>query len=532
MKIVIVEDEALCLNTLRQLPWDTIGIQVAGCVQNIDDATEVIQKTHPQIVLTDIKMPGGSGIDLAKHIFTMMPNTKIIFLTAYDSFDYAKQAFSYNVFDYLLKPIDPDIILRTVQKAAEKINKEIEKENNYIKMEQQISNSIQFMKGYFFNILENKTSVSDETLEMFNIKNRNGVFSVFVANVHEAGGEQNSEPFVYHRAFRETKQILSAETSCGLLAFFEEDTFTYILEHEENSSIQNALGTTLAAAETVKKYLDFNIPCSYFVGVAKPVSGILNLFAAERRAREALKYNFCLGNNQILYIEDIEPIQYSLELKSELEEKYISAIKIGDKTTVTMLLNEMFDRFRDSMTDIETVQRICLEFIVKLSLVMIQFGLDANILFDKTNIWLALKQHRTLEQLHSLMCDVTLITMSQISEEMSDKNKNMIHEVKEFVNENFHRDISLTNIAEKLYVSPSYLSTIFSNEVGITFKKYLTNLRIERAKYLLSNTDLSIGKIAENVGYNNQAYFSKQFSIMTKMLPSVYRSNSQNDKNI
>ncbi|MBE5040892.1 response regulator transcription factor [Ructibacterium gallinarum] len=522
MKLLVIEDELLCLQALTKLPWESIDISLVGAVQNIDDAIKIIKETHPDIILSDIRMPNGSGIDLAKYLYNVMPNTKIIFLTAYNDFEYVKQAFSLNVFDYLLKPLDVALILDTVCRAKHTIEESLKKELTFMEMEKQIENSIQFMKGYFFGLIEKNASLQNDMLRMFHIENTEHIFSVFTVKIYDDETLLHN-PFLYHKVFRELNKVLISDQFLTL-AFFEDHIFTFVLEFLSTSDINNALELTMEYAEIAKNYLEFNINAEYSIGVSKPVHKIENLGIADKRAQEALKYNFRIGNNQILYIEDIEPTQCSIEFKTKLEGKYIDAIKIGDEDAVAEILKELFDSFQSNFDKIETVQRICLEFIVKLSLTMIQFNLDPNVLFNKTNIWSVVERHQTLDELHKFLLDITLVTMSQISVIMVDKDKKIVHQVKEFLKNNFQVDVSLTGLAKELYVSPSYLSAVFTKEAGISFKKYLTNLRIERAKYLLANTDLSIGKIAEQVGYNTQAYFSKQFHAATNMLPSLYRN--------
>ena len=522
MKLLIIEDEPLCLQALSDMPWDTIGISVVGSAQNLKQAINIMKDTHPDIVLSDIKMPNGSGLDIAEYLYNIMPNTKIIFLTAYDNFEYVKQSFRLNVFDYILKPIDTNLILNSVKRAKESIEKALEKENSFLELEKQMENSVQFMKDYFFSLVENKVSSKNDIMRIFHIEDNKHTFGIFCIKFN-LDDSTFKESVLYQRTFRELKQLLAAK-QLHILGFFECFLFTFVLEFLNEVTDDDALNIVLESANISKNYLDFNFKTNYFIGVSKPVVGIENLSIAHKRALDALKYNFREGDNQILYIEDIEPIRNSIEFKTKLEEDYITAVKTGDVITVKELLQNMFNSFQANHDPIETIQQICLEFIVKLSLIMIQFNLNTNELFDKTKMLFSIKQHQTLDELHKFLLDITLDTMSKINIILENKHKNLVRQVTEFLSENFKSDVTLTALAKKLYVSQGYLSTIFTKEVGISFKKYLTNLRIDRAKYLLANTDLSIGEIAKEVGYNTQAYFSKQFNSITNMLPSTYRN--------
>ena len=185
------------------------------------------------------------------------------------------------------------------------------------------------------------------------------------------------------------------------------------------------------------------------------------------------------------------------------------------------MLKMLFNTFRKSIEPIETVQRICYEIIVHLSICAMQCGHNPNIVFNKTNIWNVILNYTSIDALEKFTNDIIDVTCSSIAFCYEQKGSDLIQEIKDYVAEN--PGASLRSISDHFSYSPNYISMIFSTKAGGTIKNYLINKRIELAKKLLHDKTINIGDIAERIGYTSIPHFTTVFSSKTGMTPSEYR---------
>jgi len=520
LKLYIVEDEKICRDSLINLPWDQIGVKVIGSAANATMAFDDIKQNRPDIVISDIRMPHGTGIELAQKLYVLMPDIKIIFLTAHNDFDYAIQAIKYGVWDYILKPIDTQQILDSVKRAVNAILDEQKQKTDLEKFSIQLQKNKHFLKSYFLDMLNHKVNHT-ETLKFFDITPEHGIFTTVVVSFHQK--DEEIKTVDYFNIFEQINKVIKPEYP-DVIAFYDPLILTYIFAFNKGTSEDDALSTTINTAEIIQQYLEFNTSNPFTVGIGEVVSSIDRIPFCYKRACEAIKYHFYLGENKVIYINDMEPANPATEYKINIDEKLYDAIKIGDEASSHKIIQQIFESFKRNQVDIDIIQRACLEIFVNISTLMVQLGQNPNILFNKTEIWTVLKKHQTIESLQQLTYDVISAAISAICFNRNTKNHELIEKVKKIIHENYHSDISLNEIAKQVYISPCYLSVIFSNETNTTYKNYIMQTRIEKAKELLVNSDLNIYEIADKVGYKSQKYFSFLFHKITGMMPTEYRA--------
>ena len=154
MKLMIVEDEALCRESLIGIPWESIGVQLIHSACSAEEAIEKIRCTPPDIIITDIEMDHGDGFQLAEEVSSILPSIKIIFLTAYDKFEYAQSAVTYKAHAFILKPLDRHKLLQSVQEAKAEILQARAGQQKYQQLLNDFTNCKYFLKDYFFNTVE------------------------------------------------------------------------------------------------------------------------------------------------------------------------------------------------------------------------------------------------------------------------------------------------------------------------------------------------------------------------------------------
>lgn len=506
MKLLIVEDEQLCRESLEAMPWNTIGISLAGACDSGYSAMMLIKQQKPDIILSDIRMDGGDGLYLAKKIHTLMPEIKVIFLTAYNDFNYSREAMKLGVSDYILKPLNTQSVLDSVAKVADELEKSREKESAKDKLAKQLTETKHLLRSYFFSTLN-----TVETQKLFNIDNPHAKFCTIALSVYNTDAD-------HYKLFVDLNKVIE---HCGfrIIPFYETSEFAFLFYRNDTYNID----AVIEVGDMMKDYLNFNDASPYTIGISCIVNGIEQAEYSYKRAFEALKYRFYMGDDQIIYIDDIEPVQGISKFKEIMDTICLNAIKIGDSVTATEIIKSVFAQFRQQQLPINLIQRACLEYFVSISTAISQMGQNADILFNKSDIWAVLKEHSHIEKLESLLLNITDVAIGQIKAKRESKNNDLIKRVKDIINQNYATDISLNEISKQVYISPCYLSTLFNKETNTSFKTYLIQVRMDKAKELLENTDDTIYDISSKVGYKSQKYFSTVFHRITGFMPSEYR---------
>lgn len=520
IKLLIAEDELLSLEDLENLAWDSVGIDAVFTAENGAEAYDLALTEKPEIILTDIQMPKIGGLELAEKLSSMLPETKFIFLTAHDNFDYAKAAVENRVLSYILKPFDEEELLAAVKKAADMVKTERDKSSYHTYIVKQLERSRHFLMGYFFGALESNEEDVGNLLQILNITHPEAYYTTIVVTLTPPKKEN-----VFTDNYQTFIQItqLFAEEDVEVLSFFNTSHLVYFVAGTAPFSPTEPQNVILKLADTTKAYLDKNQYTDYLITIGNSVAGIKNCEAAYRSALDAIAYSFYLGFNTIICIADVEPSNAAGYYQSAQDEQFFNLVKAGNFEGARFFLQRLFHNFVQNQLSVNEIQRICHSILVRLALCLLQCGQNPDFLFNKSNALDVVRQHDSVKELESFMIDLIDVVISSITTNHSQKNKELMTSIKEYIKT--HPETSLTKIAEHFHHSPNYLSNIFPKETGDTIKNYIISVRIAYAKELLKSTTRSIGQIATDVGYKTQQHFCNVFSKATGMTPSDYRSS-------
>ena len=519
MKLLIAEDEIMCLDTLKSLDWESIGIDSVICAKDGEAAYSLALSEKADIILSDIQMPKVTGLELAEKLSVILPESRFIILTAYNRFDYAQSAISSGVCAYILKPFLDNEVLDAVSAAAKAIQEEKEKNLFNEQTAHQLETSKYFLLDYFLNTVSDKVADND----LYNIFKIAQPDSVCTAAVISLDNRQNKDFFKEN--FRILNHLVSifSRFNANFLPFFNMTKLVFFFLSEPGTELKSAADNVLTYSAAAEKYLDSNYNDKWVIGIGKPVTSLSGCEISYCGALNATNYSFYLGSGCSICISDLERSETLADYSLFSYKEFDGYIKASSSENAIGMLKMLFDVFRKSIEPIETVQRICNEIIVHLSICMMQCGLDPDRISKKTNILDIIRRYDSVDALEKFTTDIVDVACSSIAFGYEQKGLNLIHEIKNYVNDN--PGATLISISDHLSYSPNYISKVFSKKTGITIKNYLINERIETAKKLLSGTDISISDIAEKVGYTSLSHFSTAFSAKTGITPSEYRKN-------
>ncbi len=521
-KILIVDDEDLERKALRAII--NKGIDSIIEIQEAVNGRESIAKSRsfiPDIIFLDIKMPGIDGIEAAKIIKQTNPAISIIFLTAFNQFDYAHEAIQIGVDDFIIKPSPEKRVLEVITKLITSIDKRKSemnrKENNELKLSR--------ATGYLENEFIYKLSISGITEEKFE-----NYLSILEVNFFRARAGIiklifDTYPIQVNSNYQ--KQVLkkrcafilrSSLREKGIITFFNIDFsnihFLLIVNENKKNSLDNNLITSLILE--IEMVIQTTINMKIMIGLGSVFThyskSLLSFTEAKNNLREpSAEYTTSLHK------ETDKTKHFPLKLEIEMER----AISGGNRNRVLEIFQKIGEWFVLSNLGFEEKKRNIVELVTVLKHTAAYQSPDGECLIDYKDIQDASKPIDILSSLNIFLHNL-LEAINKIHEI---ENSPVIEQACEFINTNYQKDISLEETASYCRLSSFYFSKLFKKKKKITFIDYLTNKRIAEAEQLLLKTNLSIKEISINVGYNDPNYFTRVFKRIHSVSPTVFRNN-------
>ncbi|MFY0758775.1 response regulator transcription factor [Metabacillus dongyingensis] len=516
IKILIVDDEPIICQGLRlTIPWETYGIEVVGEAFDGKQALEYLFQHPIDIVLTDVRMPEMDGIQLAKAIYEQAPQTRVIVISGYEEFEYAREAFRWGVKDYLLKPVDIDELLKILQKL--KVDIALEHESDQKQHHDQI-------QQYFTQLILSKQPVNDVVLEEH-------TFCVIGSEL------ENYATLIERYSQWELEQIrlqwknmfssLFSNSHHKIFSFFTHPNLllTFCYTEQEAYTLENDIDFLL---KKVKE--DWN-------GIAPLTFGVSNIFQdfstakiAFEQVLEGLEHKETL--NSPIFINKLEKQQRKSYTKIN-ELILVEALFRQDMNELKIHVDQLFESLSSKQYHFSAIVEVCCELYKTIER-RIREVLGESPLID-SNFHISkpidLHTYNSNEWLKRLFLEDLEKCLTLITNENMGKKSWVVEKAKVYILSHFHRDLKASEVANEIHITPNYFSMIFKKEFGQSFNEYLNELRIEKAKRLLTETSDRIFEIAEEVGYKEYKYFVQVFRKNTGMSPTVYREYKATKEN-
>lgn len=530
-KVIIVDDNHLSVEGIyKNIDWKSLNSQVLYMFYDSQSVIDAVKSTKVDLIISDIEMPKISGLEMSTQILKFDSNIKIILISAYDKFEYAKQAIRVGVYDYIEKPIDYSYLSTIITNAFN----QLEKEERNLKI---LSQSRPLMINKFFSELihlnsdDAKYSLSkypdylniDLNLKYFVILNFRITNSKRVKN--DLGIEK------YHISLIDLNDYITSifsEFELYHLINERDDIIIIIGGNYPNESyllnkVHDILNSFMESYEN--KIFELN------VGIGDVIDYVWNMKISYDNSCQALEYNFFFPQNNIFDIHDIvrkNNVGHNIYL-CDKEDKLIQFIYKKDLTSIK---NWIQDFYQEILVNCDNKYLIfnniysILSNILKLLYNMSINTKDIENIIINTYTNLSTIYNGT--EIINWLFDILKLICDKLDESMKNQHEYLCNTVIKYIEDNFNKkDLSLNEIASYVNVSPAYLSALFKKQIGENISTIITNIRIENACKLLENTNLSLKEISEKVGYINQYYFSSCFKKKMNKNPSIYRLEIQ-----
>lgn len=516
VKVLVVDDEYFAREGMkRTIDWDTLGCALCGEADNGVIGMELARELKPDIIITDIKMPGMDGIEMANSIKEFLPNCKFIIITGYDEFEYAKRAIKLNAVDFILKPIDEKELLNGVLNASEIVrNSKLQRDAIIEKL------LLDCLRGKFLDSLSmlevlKSNNITFENVIIVNMENDD------YERIIEAGNQERI--YIQNRMVRDiVYKVFNDEI---YVVECHQDKLALVIEGKKLKDIDELNEKIYLIKEEIRKKANITLT----VGISN-INEMVNIANAYKESKEALKYKLYVGKDKIINYKDIvkESKEYEVSFKKDKMEILLS-LKARDRRNVELKLKHLyFEKLKAYKAEENMIRQISIELIlaginvVKEYNVIVQGAVSENF-----NVYKKAAKLNTIDELYNMVYSCFIKIIDELKEFTIEAEESGLDKAVKYINENFTKEISLSDVAKHSYLSESYLSRRMKKILGIGFAEYITKLRIEKSLELLKSPNAKIMDVAVSVGYQDYRYFSQIFKKYTGYSPSEFNKSKE-----
>lgn len=539
IKVFLVEDEMVIRRGIKNsIDWEKEGYIFCGEASDGELAYPMIIKEKPDILITDIRMPFMDGLELCKLVKKELPNIKILILSGYDEFDYAKEAIRLGVTEYLLKPISSGKLLEALNGVSESIRREKEDKDLVRKyMEEMRENTEHEKQKFFEQMIAGNLSMADalETGKKYEMNLSAGMYNLLLFRFTLGEENRKSGELLGEAEYAIEKLTERLEYVFEFQRGVEGWAFLLMADNEEQMS-ERVKELSKDLEEIMKNYSTI----TYFGGIGQPVARLRELEESFREAERALAARFTMELNRIISVEDIRMAQ-NVDTLDDIEITSFGEIE-KTRTMLEKFLNNGAEDEIDEFVDVyinelpeENLKSVLMRqyIIMDAYIVMMSFcekieGIEGEMQAQSEELKNSMKTIQTLEEIKNYIC-MLLKKIIGVRDTISGRRYSDIIEIaKDQIRKTYMSDeISLNTIAAEVGMSPSYFSSIFSKEMGKTFVEYLTEIRMDRAKELLMCSSMKTSEIGYEVGYKDPHYFSYIFKKTQNCTPKEFRARGK-----
>jgi len=531
-KMILVDDEEDVRQSIeKKVDWNALGFEIVGSAGNGEEALELTEKMHVDVVMTDIKMPFMDGLTLCAKVKENYKNTKVVLYSGFDEFELAREAVHLEAEEYLLKPIGAKDLDKVFSKIKENLDREIDERTNINHLNEYYEKSLPMMKEQLLTgMLEGKLEEEQAKTMIETYKMDFGAPFYCVALL---SGEITKEDAVFQTKQLKllslenlAKEYLQEKVKCHISMFLNKVAIIGQLQEEEDIS------DFIYHVDQICKMGNRMLEIKVNAGVGQVYSGIEQIGISHEEAKTALDYRI-LGDDsgQTIYINDVEPKSKEM-VYMELAgiSGLIKELKFGTKEELEKSIDDFIEELTSGTgTTMSQYQLVIMEMVTEILKLLRNYQLDMTEVFGaKFSPYQELEGIQSVGEFSSWLKEKSFKVWEMIRKRRTRSTNIITEKAKNYIEEHYvESSLSVEDLCNYLNVSATYFSLLFKKEVGMSFVSYLTKVRLEHAVELLNNTEDKSYMIAEKVGYTEANYFSYVFKKEYGVSPSKYRTSKE-----
>lgn len=524
VSMMIADDELMIRQGLMTIPWNEYGIEVIGAASNGEEALHLAKAAKPQILLTDIRMPGMDGLTLIEAMKREVPDLKAILLTGYQDFAYAHSAIQLGAMGYVLKPSDPDEIINIVLKAKKQIEEEIEARLEKQQILQKVDRVMpavfnSFLQDLLFGRITDRQKIAEKCREF------NQTFDNYVVMLIELKSDTKKSNVESVNKIKEEISSTASAFSKSIVLDIQKSTCCIIndLSSDEETVKDKMLALAMEIRNTLKSEFDIYVS----IGISRRCHSAADMHVAFNQAVNCLKMKFSLGKGAIIHIEDLKDSLQRQNLEVlKMTGEIFENIRTGNYRMVEKTTREMLFRLsKEQKAEEQIIKSVCFDILVSSYRILKEEKTAENMDINEQQLLSRLTACTDVEELEEYVIHVLMNIMDSMCAKVPSARNKVVIESIDYIEKFYMEDISLLTLSEHVHMNHIYISRLIKRETGETFLDILTNTRMKKASELLANSDYKTYEISYRVGIKDSGYFSQVFKKYYGVTPSEYREN-------
>lgn len=523
---MIVDDNYILVEGIAAgIKWHELGAEVIFKENDGYAAIEDMKKKPVDLIISDIEMPKMDGIEMCRQALAINPRVRILLISAFDKFDYAKRAIRIGVYDYIEKPIDYTYLTQKISAAFEIMDQE---EHNLKIIEQ--SRPV-LLDKFLMNLSHNTSERVQEHLGQYakflNIRTDYSHYNVIKVEITNAADIEREYGVVQYQM--ETLRLTDhlRDSGCVFDWFWITSGYSEIVCYigQNTKTPSHFLQVIHKCAQDL---LDFSgqILTNINIGIGTIVDSIWNIHISYENASNALKYRFCFPHESIYDANDVDKHSFSLTFDSDRkEDELIHLLGSMDEMQIKKWLSDYYNDLVISSANKGVIFTRTYNLVGRILRFLYELNIDVTDLEeDISSLYSKFERFDTYQQLYDWTCGFCQRVCNKMDTSTTTYHAKLCKQVESFIEQNFtDNSLSLTDIARAVGVSNAYLSALYKKITGQNISDTITKLRIQKACQLLTCSELSLKDISVQCGYSNQYYFSSSFKKSLNITPSAYR---------
>lgn len=527
-KVFLVEDEIVAREGIRNaIDWPAIGFEFCGEASDGELALPRIEEAKPDVLITDIKMPFMDGLQLSRIVREHMPWVKIIILSGYDEFVYAQTALKIGVTEYLLKPVSAADIIEVLQRAAVVLDQEKSEREHLKQLKSQVAYNVLVRREQLLLRLVMGGISSADAIEQGQHLGLDLVAPYYLVMLIGIELCDDNQPYDYYAYQRIEKMVsnLAGDSVDILLTKKDMEELVLILKGDDEEQLQQESSFW---AELIQAEGAGDAVCRLHIEMGSPQERLSDLHRSYAQALVKAK-----NSARSSFTADFQASETQIELQKLDHQELENYLKFGDLDAFDVFFEGHLRPICESALQSDLVMHY---LFLEVFLTIAQFVSDLGGEEDQVTpgihkIEEILRRVTTIEHLRAelkqVMCSALVFRASQVYHQRT----MIIQQAKAYIDGHFSGpDLQMNDVARRFNLSPGHFSTVFSQEIGESFRDYLNNLRVNRAKELLRTTNMKCTEVAYQSGYNDAHYFSTFFKKKTGCTPQQFRERSRASK--
>lgn len=541
-KLLIVEDEEIIRHgIIRSIPWDDLGYEIIGQVTNGKEAIDFVEANCPDVILTDVRMPVMDGLEMSSQINSRYPEVKIIILSGYSDFEYARDAIRFKAFDYLLKPTDKNKFLQCFVRLKHELDQRKNETEEWSQRQAVIYKNFQQLRDAFLiDLLEAHVPVVSMEDSLFNLEiDLSGPeFAVGIIRLafdRDLSGSTRDEQALIKESCRNVLDEVLQNGKFGL-SVIKKGQENIIIFNFKDQPYTEALARKLLDQSMAKLAESLgNVGLNITAGLGLAYPAIYYLAQSYQQAQACFELHFfgqqpkiitCSENGQMISQAE----QQWINVIPKSSSKLIDTIINGQPVAIAQILDDIFAKFESQQVRPELIRQYCIFLCNLLQTSIASLGREKISKATSRDCKAEIEPISVMHALKSYITSYFMTVNRLIHEHTNDSgNRELVNSIKAYISENYRDDISLDKLSQLYFISPSYLSYLFKLITGDSYSDYLKMTRLNNAKQLLeSHPEMKVYEICFEVGYKEYKYFSIQFKNAFGFSPTSIKKEKRN----